>query len=210
MLQNSFAQISAFTILTFATNLGHAIMPNHILASHEFSLEKRYYPVQKENILLNLAYMNGNVHSAQDINWNEIQKPQTYSFRLNPNESFAYHEDILPEYTNVVKTTNAHFNATDGFKSYGYLFGDGVCHLASLIYWVALDAGLNTSAPTRHDFMPIPEIDRQYGVSIFNNPFTKGANARQNLYITNNRNKTVEFDFDYNGDKLKVSVMEVN
>ncbi len=211
MIYNTLAQISAFTILTLTSHLGYSIAPDHMLASHEFSLEKRYYPVQKENILLNLAYMDGKVSKKEDINWDEIQKPQTYAFMLNPGETFAFHDDVLPEYSDkVVKTTNAHFNYAEGFKSYGYLVGDGVCHLASLIYLVALDAGLDAKAPTRHDFMSIPEIDRQYGVSIFNNPNLPGANAKQNLYITNNRDKTVEFKFDYNGDKLKISVVEIN
>ena len=214
MLPNAIAQISLIAML-FSNSLVSTTMPNHVLApqrpiaSREFSLEKRYYPVQKENILLNLAYMNGNIDSAEDINWDEIQKPQTYSFRLNPGESFAFHDSTLPEYKNVVKTTNAHFNSMEGFRSYGYLIGDGVCHLASLMYWTALDAGLKTEAPASHNFMLIPGIDRKYGVSIFSNPRGFG-DAKQNLYITNNKQNPVEFDFDYNGKDLKVSVSEIN
>lgn len=209
MILDVIAQISAATLIL--ANSFVASKPEVILVSHEFSLEKRYYPVQKENILLNLSYMDNKINSKQDINWGEVLKPQTYAFRLNPGETFAYHDDILPEYTGkVVKTTNAHFNYQEGFKSYGYLVGDGVCHLASLIYWTALDAGLNSYAPTDHNFMAIPEIDRKYGVSIYSNPFVLGTNTKQNLYITNNKDKTIEFKFEYNGDKLKVSVAEVN
>lgn len=209
MMTNFIATISTI-ILLVPSQIRLPIQPyNNQLASHEFSLEKRYYPVQKENILLNLAYMNGNVARKEDINWDNVLKPQTYAFRLNPGETFAFHEATLPEYQGrVVKTTNAHFNQTEGFKSYGYLIGDGVCHLASLIYWVALDANLEAVAPTNHNFMPIPEIDRKYGVSIYSNP--KGfGDARQNLYITNNKDKTIEFKFEYNGDKLRVSVIEI-
>lgn len=179
------------------------------LATHEMSLEKRYYPVQKENILLNLAYLDGRVSKKQDINWNELQKPFEYQFSLEPRQTFAFHDDLLPEYQGkVARTTNAHFNAEEGFKSYGYLFGDGVCHLASLIYWVAKDAGLEAVAPANHNFMAIPEISREYGVSIYSNLFIKGSNAKQNLYITNNKDRAISFKFEYDGVNLKASVLE--
>src|SRR3989338_1540439 len=118
-------------------------------------------------------------------------------------------KSVSDEYKDkVVKTTKAHFNSQEGFKTDGYLFGDGVCHLASLLYWVAKDAGLDAKAPTNHDFMAIPEIDKQYGVSIYSNPQSKGSNSQQNLYITNNKGKPVTFKFDYGQDKLKVSITE--
>lgn len=169
-----------------------------VLSSHEISLENRY-PIKsvsdvfKFNILHTLDRMGGS------------------EFILDPGKTFAFHDDVLPEYKDrVVKTTNAHFNGQEGFKTDGYLFGDGVCHLASLIYWVAKDAGLNAKAPTNHDFMPIPEIERQYGVSIYSNPNSKGANSQQNLYITNNKPNPVEFKFEYKDDKLKLEVVELN
>ena len=211
MIPDTLVTISTIAILSLTQFGSMSVLVNqsHVLASHEFSLNNRYYPVQKENILLNLAYMDGRVKGKADVNWDEILKPQTYSFKLNPGETFAFHDDVLPEYQGkVTKSTNAHFNAAEGFRSFGYLVGDGVCHLASLMYWVALDAGLETNAPTNHNFMAIPEIERIYGVSIFNNPYLKGANAKQNLYITNSKDKTVEFKFDYNGDKLRVSAIE--
>lgn len=210
MLPDLMVTISVMTILGLSEYIP-PLAPEYVLASHEISLEKRYYPVQKENILLNLAYMDGRVTNRSQINWDEVRKPSFYEFKLEPDQTFAFHDDILPQYSGkVTKTTNAHFNFAEGFKSYGYLVGDGVCHLASLMYWTALDAGLKAEAPTNHDFMAIPEIDKKYGVSIYNNPYMWGANARQNLYITNNRDKTVEFKFEYNGDKLKVSVVENN
>ena len=58
--------------------------------------------------------------------------------------------------------------------------------------------------------MAIPEIDRKYGVSIYSSGFADGSNSRQNLYITNTKENAVTFSFDYNGDKLKVSISEVN
>ncbi len=215
MIPNSVAQISAAAILTFG-QLASPVIPDQVVSSHEISLENRY-PVKsvneifKDNILLNLAYMDGEVKSKQDINWDNLRKPSHFELSLNPGEVFAFHDDVLAQYKGRFgKTTNAHFSAQEGFKSDGYLFGDGVCHLASLIYWVAKDANLDALAPTNHDFMKIPEIGREYGVSIFSNPYQTGSHSQQNLYITNNKNKPIAFKFDYTGDKLKLSVTEVN
>lgn len=206
MISQTLAKISTVAMLTLSQLTTPAI-PEQVLSSHEISLEKRYYPVQKDNILLNLAYMEGRV--TNKVNWDEIKKPFSYQFRLEPSKTFAYHDDVLNEYkSTLVKTTQAHFNSQEGFKTDGYLFGDGVCHLASLIYWVAKDANLDTKAPTNHDFMAIPEIDKQYGVSIYSNPLSKGSHQMQNLYITNNKDKAITFKFEYNGDKLKASILE--
>lgn len=211
MILNNLVTISTAAILTLSTQLTSPFVSEQVLSSHEISLEKRYYPVQKENILLNLAYMDGRVKSAGSINWDEIQKPFQSEFKLDPGKTFAFHDDILSDYKDsLTKTTQAHFNSQEGFKSAGYLVGDGVCHLASLIYWVALEAGLDAKAPTNHNFMAIPEISREYGVSIYNNPFHKGANTQQNLYVTNNKTKPVAFKFEYDGVNLKASVLEIN
>lgn len=216
MITDTLAKISAAIIVTLSAQLASPIVPQSTLASHEFSLNKRYpvpsvSDVFKDNILLNIAYLDGQVKSASDIQWDELEKPFHAEVKLDPGKVFAFHDDVLSEYKDkITLTSNAHFNAADGFKSDGYLFGDGVCHLASLLYWTAKDAGLDANAPTRHDFMAIPEISKEFGVSIYNNPFTKGTNAQQNLYITNNKSKAITFNFDYNGDKLKVSVVEDN
>lgn len=208
MITDTLAKISTVAIITIG-QLVTPIPPENVLASHEMSLQKRYYPVQKENILLNMAYLDGRVKSRSDINWDEVQKPFKYEFKLDPQKTFAFHDDVLPEYEEqVVKTSNSHFMADEGYKSWGYLAGDGVCHLASLIYWAALDAGLEVKAPTNHNFMAIPEIDKKYGVSIYANPDTKRANDKQNLYITNNKEKPITFKFEYDGDKIKVSILE--
>ena len=216
MITNTLANISAAVIVTLSAQLVTPRVPVHTLASHEFSLENRYSvksvsDVFKDNILLNLAYMDGKVKAASDISWTELEKPGHFEFSLNPGKTFAFHDNVLDQYKNsLVKTTQAHFNSMEGFKTDGYLFGDGVCHLASLIYWVAKDAGLSAEAPTNHDFMNIPEISKEYGVSIFSNPYSKGSNAEQNLYVTNNKSKPITFKFDYDGTNLKVSVLEAN
>lgn len=191
------------------------IVDSNVLATREMSLLNRQPDgwvngVFADNILLNLAYLRG-IHSGKNVAWDEVKKPFEYEFRLEPTNVFAYHEDILPKYEGkVTQTTNAHFNGSEGFRTDGYLFGDGVCHLASLLYWVAQDAGLEAEAPTNHDFMKIADIPKEYGVSIYSNPFAKGSNTKQNLYITNNQEKAVTFKFEYANDKVKVSVIEAN
>lgn len=215
MIIDKLAQISAASILTI-TQLTSPMVSEQVLSAHTISLENRY-PIKsvsdvfKYNILLNIAYLKGEVKTTKDINWDQIKKPFKFAFALDKGKTFAFHDDLLDQYkSTVIKTTQAHFNAQEGFKTDGYLFGDGVCHLASLIYWVAKDAGLSANAPTNHDFMTIPEISREYGVSIYNNPFSKGSNAQQNLYITNNKDKAIVFKFEYDGVNLKVSAVEAN
>jgi hypothetical protein len=184
------------------------------LASHEMSLENRYAnayvnDVFKDNILLTLRYLEGSVSEADRISWESVEKPFKYEFSLKPNDVFAFHDTTLPEYEgSVVKTTNAHFNYQDGFKTDGYLYGDGVCHLASIIYWVAKDAGLEAVSPVNHNFANVPEVPKEYGVSISFRPNETYRSALQNLYITNNKEMPISFVFEYDGENLKVSVKE--
>ncbi|KKR73946.1 MAG: hypothetical protein UU16_C0009G0016 [Candidatus Woesebacteria bacterium GW2011_GWA2_40_7] len=153
--------------------------------------------------------MDGTVKNKADISWPEVGKPFQTQFTLKPGEGFAFHDQVLPEYAkSVVKTTNAHFNSDDGFKSDGYLVGDGVCHLASFIYWVAKDAGLASLSLARHDFAKINDVPREYGVSIRFMPGAFANSSRQNLYIVNNKEVPITFTFDYNGSELTVSVLE--
>ncbi len=185
-----------------------------VRAERTFSLQNRY-PVQsvsdifRDNILLTLSYMDGDVSNKDQINWSNVTEKQTYSFTLKPGEVFAFHDSVLPEYEGkVVKTMNAHFNYSDGFKTDGLLYGDGVCHLASFLYWVALDAGLTTKAPTNHDFMAIPEVPKEYGVSIYFSPDSAGRSEPQNLYIENTLDKEITFTFTYDGTNLTVTASE--
>lgn len=208
--------VTALSIL--ALSQGQPALPasDHLLATHQMSLENRYEDkwvnnIFKENILLNLAYLRGDMADKSKINWDEVKKPFTYEFKLDPAQTFAYHEDVLDKYQGkVALTTNAHFNFNDGFKTDGYLYGDGVCHLASLLYWVAKDANLEAEAPTNHDFANIPDVPKEMGVSIYNTPYTSGSNKQQNLYITNNHLKPVTFKFEYENNTIKVSAVEAN
>lgn len=184
-----------------------------VMAQREFSMEYRY-PVKsvsevfKDNILLNIAYLDGRVRSASDINWNEIEKPFRSQFTLEPGQAFAYHDQVYPEYQGkVAVTTNSRFNKQDGYKSDGYLYGDGVCQLASLLSWVAKDAQLDVKAPTNHDFMAIPEVPKSQGVSIYYDSADKAHSVRSNLYITNNTDHKVSFIFEYKDGRLNIKAV---
>lgn len=184
------------------------------LSMREFSLAKRYEDsfvnqVFKDNILLNVKYLAGEKIDPKEINWDEIRKPFEYKLVLKSGETFAFHDDVLPEFEGkIAKTTNAHFNGQEGFRSSGFLVGDGVCHLASLLYWAAKDAGLETVARVNHNFANIPEVPKEYGVSIYAFPGRQATDQMQNLYITNNKDREIAFEFKYDGQNLKIAVVE--
>lgn len=216
MLQTALVSFITASVLTMSSVSpevsGSAQTVNQIqarteLGSASMSLDNRLQAkslndIYKDNMLLNLAYFSGEVKSKEDIDWDEIRKPFILQFSLEPGQRFAYHEWILDEYKDgVVLTTNTHFSAKEGYKTDGNLYGMGVCHLASLIHRSALNAGLESIAPTNHDFYPINEIPKEYGVAIY--PDTK-----QNLYIRNNFDSRVDFRFDFDGDNLKVTVFK--
>lgn len=185
------------------------------LSERSISLEKRAMPgsfmneVMKDNILLTIGYMRGIITDRSAINWNEIRMPFTYSFTLNPGESYSFQKDSLPKYAgSIVKTIDVNFGGSDGFKHDGYLMGDGVCHLASLFYWAAMDANLDAAAPTNHDFRAIPEVPREYGVSIYSTPGESYANSMQNMYVKNDTQSPITFEITYDGEKLKTKVVK--
>jgi hypothetical protein len=186
-----------------------------LLSQHAFGLDKRYPDasvnrVFKENILLTLAYARAIVSSKETINWSAVDSPFTWTYTLNPGQTVAYHDGLLDAYKGKTAIfTPSHFNSTEGFISDGWLIGDGTCHLASLMDWVARDAGLDVVAPTNHDFHLIPEVPKEYGVAIFSDPNGSSTSQLQNLYIKNTRPFPVQFVFKYNGDTLNISSYSV-
>lgn len=144
--------------------------------------------VFKDNILLALEYLGK-------------------SFILQPGEVFAFHENVLAEYRGrVVKTIGSEFNTIEGYRSSGFIVGDGVCHLASLMNWAALEAGLKTEARVDHSFRLIPGIPKEYQLSIRYSRF--GNNSQnQNLYIVNNFDFPVEFKFEEKANWLNLKVI---
>ncbi|MBI4004819.1 VanW family protein [Candidatus Roizmanbacteria bacterium] len=209
------------TILTILTAgllifSGPATSHSQPLSQVKYSLSNRYADtfvndVFSDNILLTLAYMGGKVKTGNNISWDEVKKTDSTTLLLHPGQTFAFHDNVSEKYKGkIALTTNAHFSSDDGFKSDGWLVGDGVCHLASFMYVAALAAGLETEAPTPHDFAAIEDVPRQYGVSIFYSPNDPSGSALQNLYITNNKTKTIAFVFTYEENSLNIQVKELN
>lgn len=164
-----------------------------------------------DNIVLNLRYMNGpNLkRPTNEQDWKKVREPFEVSFKLAPGETFAFQSDVLPEFKgNVVKTTNTKFNWGQGFRSSGWLVGDGVCHLASFINMTARNAGLTVIAPTNHNFAVIPDIPREFGTSIFYMPGNSYGNAMQNLYVINNKEKDITFMFEVTQDKVALTIIK--
>lgn len=186
----------------------------NLLGSREMPLYNRdktpfVAEAMKKNILLELYYISGRVTEKNDINWDEIDKPFNVSVVLYPGELFSFHEDVLSQFNGkFIKSPPSHFQSSEGFVSDGYLFGDGVCHLASLINWAAKDAGLEVRAPTNHDFAKIPDIPKEYGVAVYNSPRTPSSSRKQNLYIINNKKRDINLFFVYDGENLRISVFE--
>lgn len=220
MLQTAVSTILIVSALGLAPLKNSAFAPvskkqKQVISERKISLENRQNDkfvnsVFKDNILLTLAYLDGRVTSKEDLIWDEVRKPFTFEFKLKRGETFAYHENVSKEYKErVLRTTNAHFNGEQGFLSDGYLMGDGVCHLASLMYWVAKDAGVESSAPTNHDFAVINEVPKEFGVSIYySGARGNEADGNQNLYITNNLDKDLTFRFEFDGNILTFIALE--
>lgn len=187
-----------------------------VLSDTNYSLTNRYSNeyvngVFADNILLTLAYFNGSVKQGQDFSWDSVKAGGEFTEVIQPGETFAFHDNVLDKYEGKVRlTTNAHFISSEGFKSDGWLVGDGVCHLASFISVAAKKAGLEVDAPTRHDFAKIPDVSREDGVSIYYSPDNSHGSALQNLYITNNHPKPIAFVFKYNAENLDIKVAQLN
>ena len=170
-----------------------------------------------DNILLALHFLKGDQTSFKlepekpfhptNMNWEKIREPFEVSFVLLPGEVFAFHRNVLPEFQNrVTVTMNSRFYIEEGYKSFAGLGGNGVCHLASLLNWVASSAGLKVEARVNHNFYPIPGVPFLYGTSI--RYAEKGYNSQsQNLYIENNFSFPVEFVFEV---KEKLVILKVN
>lgn len=187
----------------------HGNTPPQALSQVQYSLANRYAvpavnEVFSDNILLTLSYLEKKIEKPEAIDWSLVRSEREVRFTLTPGETFAFHDAVLPQYTGkIAQTTNAHFNATEGFKSDGYLVGDGVCHLASFMFVAAKDANLKVEAPTSHDFAVIPNIEKKNGVSIYS------ESSIQNLYITNNKDFPIVFVFTHNKGALAISVEKV-
>lgn len=210
--------------------LSESISPETVLAQKTMNLRTRHpdkwvNEVFSDNILLNLHYFKGDVDSLKDngkINWEKALVPFEFTMTLNPGQTFAYHRNLLPEFKdkNVI-TGKSRFWFDEGYKSDGYLVGDGVCHLATFFNWVAKtarppspggeatgeQAGLEVVSYVNHDFLPVPEIPKEFGTSIFYSPDGARGSARQNLYITNNFSYPVEFQISAGDGRVEIKIV---
>ena len=190
-----------------------------VLAEKSFNLTNRQpdswvNEVFADNIVLTLRYLASQGdplqgRPANEQNFKKVRESFETSFTLKPGETFAFQDAALPQFDGkVVKTTNGRFNYDQGYRSSGWLMGDGVCHLASFINQTAREAGLEVVAPARHDFAAIADIPREFGTSIYHMPGHSSANAQQNLYVTNNLNKDIAFMFKVNSDKITLTISQ--
>lgn len=155
-----------------------------------------------DNIRLNLHYFKGDTKEAKNL-----REPFTFSFTLEPGEVFAYHDQVLAEFKDAtIKTQPSHFSNAEGYKTLT-LPGSGVCYLASLINWAAADAGLKVVALANHDFETIPGVPRKYGTAIYFDGATE-TSRRQNLYVVNNLEKPVTFNFEVTEKEVVVTITD--
>src|SRR5690348_2751594 len=116
--------IAAFSVMSTHTALSNTY---HVLGLRQFSLEDRYgvksvSDVFKDNILLTLYYMRGKIKKGDVVDWSDVRKPFSYSVTIDPGRTFAFHDNVLPEFKDKVEaTTHAHFNSYEGFESDGWL-----------------------------------------------------------------------------------------
>lgn len=204
--------IFAFNVLTASSATLSPLAHTSVIADKNYSLAERYpnsfvNGVFADNILLTLAYMRGSAIENTPVDWAKVHEDFVYTMVLKPGETFAFHDQVLPEYQGKVTfTTNAHFDSSEGFKSDGWLVADGVCHLASFINMAARQAGLKVVAPTNHDFARIPEVPREFGTAIYYMPGEKETSALQNLYITNTFDQSVSIVFTHKGNNLDITI----
>ena len=187
------------------------LIQESVLASESMDLTKRY-PQKSindgfvENIFTALGYfsLKGKISQANEGEF-------SFSIVLNPNDVFAFHKNILPQLngSNII-TQDSGFLRSDGYKIIAGLDGNGVCHLASLMNFVASEANLEVTAPTNHNFAQIQGIDRKYGTSIYYLPKGGEVSQRQNLYVRNNKDYPIEFSFLLSGNFLTFSISGVN
>ena len=165
-----------------------------VLSEHDLNLETR-----AKGEYVNEVFKFNILHAVEKFG---------YSFTLEPNETFAFHENVLPEFVGQnLKTGWTRYTTEEGYKTVLGLPGNGVCHLASLMNWAASEAGLEVTAPVKHDFVPIPEVPREYGASI-RYQLNWGNSQNQNLYIKNNLNFPVVFSFQTEQNRVNLKVLK--
>lgn len=210
--------------LGFTTPSASFVEQKTVLAQQELGLTNRLpnsygSEIFADNIALALHYLKNDVETLKkdssakilgpdDIDWEKARSRFEVSFTLKPGEVFAFHNNTLPEFKDsIAYSTNSRFFIEDGYKSLSGLGGNGVCHLASAINWVASNAGLDVTAKVNHDFFLVPFVPRENGTSIF---YAKqgGNSQNQNLYVKNNFDVPVTFEFKVEKEKIALTVVK--
>lgn len=202
----------ASTIVLSATQSAVALLSplstrqEKVLAEHVLELKNRekspfVNQVFADNILLSLHRLK-NGSTSLPVDWEKIRQPFEVSFTLQPGESFAFHKNVAKEFSQPTISMNSRFFTDEGYKAVGGLGGNGVCHLASLITWVASDSGLEVVAKTRHNFAPVPGVPEQFGTSI------RSQSPVQNLYIENNQEFPVVFRFEADPQVIVLKILQ--
>jgi hypothetical protein len=195
----------SFSIPTPDLTMIWPIPREEVLAEHVLDLNERLpdsefgNEVFKYNILLALKYIEGNP---------DLDEPFITEVELKPGEVFAFQENLLPEFEDkTVKTGWTKYIAQEGYKSLAGLYGNGVCHLASLINWTATDAGLKVTALANHNFWPVPGVPKEYGTSIRYLAGGGWKTENQNLYIENSFDQPVKLVFNSSADEVELKVV---
>lgn len=185
-----------------------------IVSEHSIDLENKMDRASADNILLALRYINGDTDVLEHKNkpdfWEKVRQENIFVVILQPGEVFAFHSEILPEFEGkivIMPAVETSFSSRDGYKLSGNLVGNGVCFLASLINQTASDAGLTVTALVNHNFFPVPDVPREYGTSIFYQK-NAGFSQKQNLYVENNQEDTVELVFRADENRITVSIVK--
>lgn len=155
-----------------------------------------------DNILLSLHYLKGDIGDPQ-IDWTKVRESFGVSFVLEPGATFAFHGSaVLPEFENPTLTMNTFYMGNEGYKAFAGLYGNGVCHLATLINQAAAEAGLEVVAKVNHDFAPVPLMPREYGTSI------RTFDKNQNLYLRNDFDYPVTFEFQADKEIIALKIIK--
>lgn len=194
----------------------------YLLAQKELDLTQRQADryvnqIFADNILLYLHYLKGDADAAgndqqtttnqKTVNFEEVRQPFSFSLTLLPGEVFSFHPDLLPEFqSKPKKTAPTTFKSTEGYRFVAGLWGNGVCHLASLMNRVAQEAGLKVVAKVNHDFAPVYGVPREFGTAIYYMDGAHSVNQNQNLYIENCYEFPVTLNFAASEEKVIMAV----
>ena len=197
--------------------LAQAEAGEEILAERQLDLTTRHPDeningVFADNILLAVWYFSG---QSQPPESTRILDRIIVEVELGPGEVWAFHDMVLPEFKPEALETSGgsliasgtRYTAKEGYRTALGLPGNGVCHLATLMNWVASEAGLEVTAKVNHNFAPVPGVPEKYGTSIRYSPDGSLNSANQNLYIKDNFDDPIRLIFTLEGSSLKLRIV---